>query len=162
MALGVLMGPLGWTSYLSRGADPTTNRALFPATACDGNEAPLRFLASRLHLVSFATASDLTMMRHFLRHYTRLGVAPAHMLVHVFARGADAHGGGGGRAVLDLLHEAGARRSVLLEVPYNDSFKLQLINAHLARLPDGLQDELGALGDGSSTDGGSENGERAE
>ena len=141
MALTLLTsGQLGWLSYLSKGVEPTTNRALYPASACAGHDAPLRFLASRLHLVSFATASDVTMMRHFLRHYTALGVPPAHMLVHVFARGGGGGGGGGGGsatragsggdAVLRLLHEAGATRSVLLDVPYNDSYKLQLINAH--------------------------------
>merc|ERR1719272_1847374 len=58
------------------------------------------------------------------------------MLVHVFARGSAATRAGGA-AVLELLHGAGATRSVLLDAPYNDSFKLELINAHLASLPDG-------------------------
>ena len=127
-----LTSPLcaGWPSFLSKGAAPTTNRALFGA-AGSSCEAPLKFLAPRLHLVSFATADDLAMLRHFVAHYTRLGLAPAHMLVFVFAAA-----GSGGDALVQALHAHGATQSRLMTERYNDSYKLELINAHLASLPD--------------------------
>eukprot|EP00964_Phaeocystis_antarctica_P103637 scaffold68892_cov52-Phaeocystis_antarctica.AAC.3 len=44
-------------SFLSKGAAPTTNRAVFGEVASSSScAAPLRFLAPRLHLVSFVTA----------------------------------------------------------------------------------------------------------
>ena len=123
---------LGWISFLSKGAAPTTNRAIFgEASDASSCEAPLRFLAPRLHLISFATAADQLMLRHFVDHYTSLGLAPARMLVFVFAPA-----GGGGEALVEMLHTDGAAQSRLVTAAYNDSFKLQLINGHLASLPE--------------------------
>lgn len=98
---------LGWISFLSKGAAPTTNRAVFGEVAGSSScQAPLRFLAPRLHLISFATATDQLMLRHFVDHYTSLGLAPARMLVFVFAPA-----GGGGEALVEMLHTHGATQS---------------------------------------------------
>ena len=123
---------LGWMSFLSKGAAPTTNRAVFGEVAGSSScEAPLRFLAPRLHLISFATAADQLMLRHFVDHYTSLGLAPARMRVFVFAPT-----GGGGEALVEMLHTRGMTQSRLVTAAYNDSFKLQLINDHYASLPE--------------------------
>ena len=131
MAALLPQAALAWPSFLSGGVVPTTNRALFGAAAdC---EAPLAFLAPRLHLISFATGDDLLMVRHFVSHYSRLGVTPGHMRFFVFGSGS---GSGGGEAVVRYLHAHGAVQSRLMTTRYNDTYKLSLINSLLRALPE--------------------------
>lgn len=114
-----------WYSYLDRGTGPTTNKALFGAAA--SCRAPLRFMADRLYLFSFATGADLTMIKHFMDHYVRLGVAPSRM--HFFVSGEDPE------PVLHHLHSQGAIRSRTVPHRYNDSYRLSIVNQFLHELP---------------------------
>ena len=69
-------------------------------------------MADRLYLFSFATGADLTMIKHFMDHYIRVGVAPSRM--HFVVSGEDPE------PVLHYLHTQGATRSRAVPHRYND------------------------------------------
>lgn len=94
----------------------------------------LEFLAPRLHLFSFILADDSDMLRHFLRHYHRLGVLPTHTRVAIRARRSATRASTD--ATLTVLREAGVPDANvrMIHSPPSDSLKIQLMNEHLKSL----------------------------
>ena len=101
----------------------------------DGCVPVLRFLADRLYLFSFILSDDTLMLRHFVAHYKRLGVLPAHMSVAVRARQSTTVAAA--NATLDAIRAAGvpSENLQIVHAPPSDSLKIELMNRHIASLP---------------------------
>ena len=143
MSLALIAVPCAWYAYFTRDARfpivPTSNAAIFKPLDWSRCNEVLRPMARRIYLISFATDQDGAMMSHFLTHYIdRLGLLPSPMRVYVFAipRG---QGLRSRRAsdVMHLLEQRGVHQAELLHLPYNDSYRISLVNARLRELPAG-------------------------
>ena len=96
----------------------------------------LQFLAQRLHLFSFILSDDSLMLGHFLRHYHRLGVWPAHTRIAVRARRH--HGGAHAlNATLRVLRRARVPEANvrILHTAPSDTLKIRLMNEQIDSLP---------------------------
>ena len=131
-AQGGLANPHGWYSYATRDqlARPTSNLAIYRESSWKHCGAPLQPLRSLIHLCSFATAKDGTMLRFFLQHYIdRLGLLPEQMSFHVFASAQE------GKPIVELLRQRGVAQVQTVQTPFNDALKLELINRYMRELP---------------------------
>ena len=129
-----------WYSYFTRDVQvpvyPTTNAAIFRPLNWSRCPIPLQSMAPRIYLCSFATDQDGAMLSHFLIHYIdRLGLLPTQMRIYIFAIPQ----GEGLRErpdVMEMLKQRGTQAQ-LLRMPFNDTYKLELLNAFLRALPSG-------------------------
>ena len=105
-----------------------------PSTACD-----LRPISSTLYLTTFLYAPSSVINAHFLTHYLRIGVLPAHMRIFLEAgQPSSAADMAGMRGTQAALKEAGVPDDAISFVPhgnYTDKLMLRLANEHIATLP---------------------------
>ena len=91
---------------------------------------PLAFLAAQLHVFTMIPSTDETLMRHWLAHYTGLGVRPSHIQVLVDPQRDPARGAG----MAALLSPLGVNYTFALR-QYHSDLKRDAANAFLRALP---------------------------
>ena len=91
---------------------------------------PLAFLAAQLHVFTMIPSTDETLMRHWLAHYTALGVRPSHIQVLVDPQRDPARGAG----MAALLSPLGVNYTFALR-EYHSDLKRDAANAFLRALP---------------------------
>ena len=116
---------------------------------CPGAHCSLHNMSSSVHLLSMLAANGSAMLHHFVQHYVGIGIRPSNM---AFVLDVDLWGGSAGdgpvpaaeralqaRASLAVLAAAGVLNVTLSAGAYarhGDDYKRDLVNRHLASLPD--------------------------
>ena len=97
----------------------------------------LQSIAHNTHAFSFILADDALMLRHWLRHYLRIGILPSHVHIAIrMRRSASAAALAETRQALDAANVPSANVE-LIHSPPSDDLKLTLINRQMDSLPKG-------------------------